>query len=407
MAHPLHQLIVMSPRDFEYPGYVCMNLFDSMEENELEEYYSQARQIIQEAGNIPLHLELSSPGMVERRRHIERDSDEDGDDSDCGYPSDDGEDALTLHHYESRPGLVEFIESTRGWEAAEINLGDHLGFAQDVFHCEPGQPPLETWMRLRSLSLISDSWNTPPEGEENYYCWKLRMRADSFPLLRAVTLHLKCCNVSGWVLPWAQLTSLTLEQLANALSWCLEVLGQCTALKTFNLTVGEIQDVERGNEKGERRVTVPRLEVVSIDISAASCDLSKGFFDKIQLPALKTLEIKGGFNPSSGPNSKGECPLTDSLRRCFRRSRCRIRHLSLEGGRDVKLKKEAIRRLLMSTPQLQSFDFGMDSTGVTRKYIESLGIPTLTEVTVDANRARNRERARYEENGYPYYSDSD
>lgn len=185
-----HQLMLPSPRDFESAGYVRMDLYLSYEESKLEEIYRNARRIIQEAGNIPLHLELFNPGMVYPPEN------EHDDDSDycSGYASD-GEDALTEHRYESRPGLIEFFESTRGWEAAEIHLCEYPGFAQDVLRCEPGEPPLETWMRLRSLSLISDWRNVPPEGEENHDCGPLRMTGESFPLLRAVTLHLKCCNV--------------------------------------------------------------------------------------------------------------------------------------------------------------------------------------------------------------------
>jgi hypothetical protein len=369
-----------------------MDLHHSYKESRLERYYNDARRIIQEAGNIPLHLAISGPGRI-YRPPIEHNDD--------SFYGSDGEDALTEHDYESLPGLIEFVDSTRGWEAAEIDLHDHLGFAQDVLHCEPGEPPLETWMRLRSLSLISDWRNVPPEGEENYDCGPLRMTGESFPLLRAVTLHLKCCNVSDWTLPWAQLTCLALEQLANPLSWCLEILGQCTALQTFNLTIGGIHDREPDG-RGEGRVTVPRLQFISIDVSDAHCDLPKSFFDKVQLPALRSLEIKDRY--SSDSDFKAADPIIDSLRRCFRRSRCSIQHLSLE-IKNMKLKKEALSRLLKSTPSLRSLDLGIGATDVTRKYIRSLRMENLEEVIVDLSRARTRARGQALDYGYPYYSD--
>ncbi|RXW20701.1 hypothetical protein EST38_g5162 [Candolleomyces aberdarensis] len=362
----------------ERPGYISMDLYDCYESSELNVIYGEARRSIREAGNSPRHLHILYPGIVYRPQDDDSDSDSDS------WPCSDGEDALTEHHYVSRPGLIDFVKSTRGWEVVEIDLHDYPGFVQDVFHCGRNQQPLRTWTRVRSLSLFSDWRNMPPEGEDSFDCGLLRMTQQSFPMLRVVNLDLKCCSLLSWTLPWAQLTELTLGMLADLFSWYLEVLGRCSALQTFRLTVGEIQRCDDGHGGGGRRVTVPRLRVFSIDARESYADLAKSFFDKIQLPELETLEIKD--RQSSYSEYEGSDSFFESLRGCFRRSRCSVRDFSLN-VRNLKLKKETICRLLKSVPLLRSLHLAVDVTDVTKKHIRSLRMPELAEVTVDSRRS--------------------
>jgi hypothetical protein len=133
---------------------------------------------------------------------------------------------------------VKFTKSTRDWESVEIDLQEAPEFPGYIFDCGlRGNIQLETWKHLQTLSLFSGWWDgAPPEGEGSVECGALCMTQESFPMLRNVTLQLKCCCVIlRWKLPWSQLTTLTLGMLVDFCAEYLDVLSWCGNLRTFHL----------------------------------------------------------------------------------------------------------------------------------------------------------------------------
>jgi hypothetical protein len=348
------------------PGYVFLNLEGCYDEEEAEEIYEAARRRLQESGNAPRHLNILSPSMVDEEN----------------AESCDTRDVLTVDPYIPRPGLVEFIESTRDWSSAELDLQKYPAFIGYIFGCRRRGKALEMWKRLRTLSLFSGSWNTPPEGEESVACGQIRMTQESYPMLQNVTLQLKCCSVKGWELPWSQLTSLTLEMLVDSHSDYLDIISWCGNLRTFHLAMGEISnwDDGRGNS---RMVTAPSLRFLSIDPGLSSLsEMATNFVDKLRLPSLKRLEIQDDSDHWS--------PVDDSfistLHSCIQRSSCNVRHLSVD-IKSMQMKKDTLRRLLKATPSLKSLRLSVDAPEVTSRFIMSLGLSKLAEaILVTAQR---------------------
>ena len=355
-----------SEEQLRRPGYVFLNLESCYVEEEAEEIYEAARHRIQESGNAPRHLNILCPSMVDEEE----------------AESCETRDALTIDPYIPRPGLVEFIQSTRDWSSVEIDLQKDPAFIGWIFNCgKPGGQPLRMWKRLRTLSLFSDWWNTPPEGEECVEVGSIRMTQESYPMLRNVTIELSCCSVRFWELPWSQLTSLTLGMLVESYSDYLDLISQCGNLRTLHLTMGENHNWDDDCGSG-RMVVAPSLRVLSINPCTSSLStMSTSFIDKLRLPSLKKFELKVDHSPSCDDT------FFDALRSCIERSSCRVRHLSVD-AKNMQLKKDTLRLLLKATPSLKTLRLFVDAPEVTGRFIMGLQMPKPSDIVLVTARRR-------------------
>ncbi|KAJ2926995.1 hypothetical protein H1R20_g10109, partial [Candolleomyces eurysporus] len=132
-------------------------------------------------------------------------------------------------------------------------------------------------------------------------------------------------------------------------------------------------------------VTAPSLRHVSIHANLSPWfEFTTSFMDKLQLPALRRLEI------TDSPWSSYDDSFINSLHSCFQRSRCHVRHLCVDVER-MQLKKDTLRRLLKATPSLKSLRLVVDAPDVTAKFVMSLRMPKLVEAIINSAGSSGRD----------------
>ncbi|KAJ7148419.1 hypothetical protein C8R43DRAFT_518377 [Mycena crocata] len=159
---------------------------------------------------------------------------------------------------------------------------------------------------LRHLKLSLD--NPPPTPLE----------FDGAPLLRSVFLGHD--TLTGVVLPWQQLTSLTISSASP--SECTPILQQTTNLVHCELTLLE-DDV---SEDSEPDVSLPYLESLVMDAADDDDGPVTGYLDTLITPALRKLEIQDAYLGSS--------PI-HSLASFISTSGCKLQELQIVGRLSV------------------------------------------------------------------------
>jgi hypothetical protein len=155
---------------------------------------------------------------------------------------------------------------------------------------------------LRSVKLIFTSENTFPSNVTAF---------PELPLLRTATLDY--VTASTVILPWAQLTSLTLNVLLPA--EYVPILNQ-----TINLVQCELEIYDEGDGYHPGDITLRCLE--SLVLAPADRDMQPmGYLDPFILPALRRLEFPHEFLAD---------PLV-ALRSLISRSQCTLETVRING----------------------------------------------------------------------------
>jgi hypothetical protein len=167
----------------------------------------------------------------------------------------------------------------------------------------PSVPAIERPMPLlRHLDLVLDDpcvWTFP-----------------DMPLLRTVVLdHVAAANV---VLPWAQLTSLTLRDVYP--EECVSILQRSSNLVHCDLRL----EVWSSDDESQLDVTLPCLE--SLTLRSTNDGPVIGYLNTLIVPTLRSLEIPERF--------LGTNPI-DSLRSFVSKSGCKLQEMWITGKRNV------------------------------------------------------------------------
>ncbi|KAK7014261.1 F-box domain-containing protein [Favolaschia claudopus] len=165
----------------------------------------------------------------------------------------------------------------------------------------------------------------------------------SFPLLRNLSIRFSC-NVSGatvtlqnlpllrtavlddWLdphamLPWSQLTSLTLRCLTTR--HCREILRQASHLIRCNLYFAGDMIPNEQNQDQDLHIELLRLETLTFE-PRSRCD--GDFFRCLVTPALLSLQLS---EPSLGLASESDSFVVDSLASFISKSGCQLRELKV------------------------------------------------------------------------------
>jgi hypothetical protein len=155
------------------------------------------------------------------------------------------------------------------------------------------------------------------------------------PLLRTVVLNVEAA--SSVILPWAQLTSLTLVRVCL---WDFVPILQ----QTSNLVRCELRVLDSGNDEPGPDIVLPYLESLAIvDLAVPVTDLLGIFI----VPALRRLEIA---EDSIEPD-----PI-ESLTEFISKSGCKLEKLHITGG---GLSRQSYR---MAFPSIRKFSFSRDDS---------------------------------------------
>ncbi|KAK6977964.1 F-box domain-containing protein [Favolaschia claudopus] len=161
---------------------------------------------------------------------------------------------------------------------------------------------------LRSLSLQFDDRARCP------------FRFQNLPLLRSVNLD--DVGSTSVVLPWAQLTCLTLKNLYPDI--CMSVLQQTSQLVDCALDLWD-WDAPQIRPQNLPTVTLSRLERLEF---LPESDIDADFFNSLVTPALRSLRLDEGFLYSLELNPPDRKPI-DTLRTFIAKSGCPLRQLKI------------------------------------------------------------------------------
>ncbi|KAF7303046.1 hypothetical protein MKEN_01268000 [Mycena kentingensis (nom. inval.)] len=179
--------------------------------------------------------------------------------------------------------VLEYLENTAfRWRSF------HMLFYHDELRAL-SRMSVDTFDSLETLSLQSTAaitWDVPPLD--------LFLRA---PRLRKATLHIdediwdeSCTVTSRILLPWAQLTHLTLT--LNSARMCFDILTRCENLVTATITADNNSGFGADNSHLSAEANLAFLETLSITIEySGRVDELDEAFAVLRLPALKTLSI--------------------------------------------------------------------------------------------------------------------
>ncbi|KAJ7623912.1 hypothetical protein DFH06DRAFT_1446584 [Mycena polygramma] len=217
--------------------------------------------------------------------------------------------------------LVEGVVSHRArWESLKVELGTVVAQALRIFD---GPMPL-----LRHFEMLVD--DDLPDA----------LAFNEVPLLRSVVLN--DLAVRQIILPWTQLTSLTLLRVYPA--ECVPVLVQTHNLLHCRLVV--CFDGTGRDAKPRPDITLPSLESLALrnyNIVMPVTDLLPSFI----VPALRILEIPESY---LGPNPVG------SLTAFVSESGCRLEELRLTGTVSVPV-SVPVRSYREALPSLRLISF--------------------------------------------------
>ncbi|KAJ7086306.1 hypothetical protein C8R43DRAFT_1051374 [Mycena crocata] len=189
---------------------------------------------------------------------------------------------------------------------------------------------------LRHLELSLDDSALPP------------LLLGDAPLLRSVALAYVIETV---ILPWAQLTSLTLKSVIPRL--CTPILQQTVGLVYFKLDLfvrGDIQEPD---------IELPRLQ--TLILRPADSDVMLGYLETFIVPALLTLQVPEAF--------LGEDPIR-TLTSFISKSGCKLQRLYMsgEGSTTMNLYRAAF-------PSIPTLKFDSEPVGDYASYTESRSLP--------------------------------
>ncbi|KAJ7623935.1 hypothetical protein DFH06DRAFT_1481774 [Mycena polygramma] len=160
---------------------------------------------------------------------------------------------------------------------------------------------------------------------------------DEAPLLRGVVLNL--LNVSQAILPWTQLTSLTLLRVFP--SGCVPILVQTLNLVHCRLSVC----FEDRNAESRPDITLPSLESLALRNYTSAFPMTD-FLPSFIVPALRSLDI---------PEDCLQRNPIDSLTAFVSRSECRLEKLHVIGVTSVPESSYG-----QAFPSLRKLSFGED-----------------------------------------------
>ncbi|KAJ7659261.1 hypothetical protein DFH06DRAFT_1195388 [Mycena polygramma] len=206
-----------------------------------------------------------------------------------------------------------FLTHRVRWEHVNFDLVPSYLSAMD-----DGPTPLLRHLRL-SLDELPNSLNFPISAIATF---------SDAPMLRTVALnYFAAANI---ILPWAQLTSLTLEEIFPR-EW-VPILRQTSNLVECRLNVAFDADAERPWAD----VQVPSLESLTLTIQDSELD---GFIGSFVVPALRVLDVSESL---LRPN-----PI-ETLTSFISTSSCTLQHLCIAGERSVPM--DSYRRAFTSIP---------------------------------------------------------
>jgi hypothetical protein len=155
------------------------------------------------------------------------------------------------------------------------------------------------------------------------------------PLLRTVILN--GAATSSVILPWAQLTSLTL--LFVSPDQCTSILKQTSSLVECEV---KVRFVTGNHQPGpDIIITLPRLESFKVTLIDPPDDLETSYLETFIFPALIYLKIAGrllGSNP------------IDSLTSFISKSSCKLQEMSITG--ETSIGEDSYREAFPSIPLL-------------------------------------------------------
>ncbi|KAJ7879484.1 hypothetical protein B0H14DRAFT_2500502 [Mycena olivaceomarginata] len=202
--------------------------------------------------------------------------------------------------YELRSAFLAALLSHRArWQYLSFRL---VGFPDSSYPCIGGPMPLLEYL---DLDLV-----IPPDWPDSSY-WPEFSCAEA-PLLR--TAILSNYAATHIILPWAQLTSLTMN--AMCLRECIPILQQAANLTHCELELCFDRSIHRTTSVVN--VTLPFLE--SLTLKNPYSDIDDNHLQTFVAPALCSLEIREGL---LGPN-----PI-DSLSSFISKSGCKPRRVQI------------------------------------------------------------------------------
>ncbi|KAJ7231271.1 hypothetical protein B0H12DRAFT_210543 [Mycena haematopus] len=214
--------------------------------------------------------------------------------------------------------LAALILHRERWEYVTFAVASEC----DVFKMQ-GAMPL-----LRQLEIECWSDASPPPSA---------IRLHEVPRLRSVALWEISSSID--ILPWSQLTSLTLIYHSNE---CFAILQHTVNLVHCHLV--PYGDLEVATASGIRLPSLESLVLTQLTGEDAPTD----FFDTIIAPALRTLEVSEAFLQPDPP---------DMLLLFLSTSGCRLQELCITG--DTRSISEAVYRRTFGNIMKLSFDMSL------------------------------------------------
>ncbi|KAF7334504.1 F-box domain-containing protein [Mycena venus] len=225
--------------------------------------------------------------------------------------------SIVVDHHDPGRFLKVFLHHQARW--------DYLKFDLSLSNLLPIKGPIPL---LRGLHLSLNDFDP-----------QLKVAFHDMPMLRTVTLN-DYATLSV-ILPWAQLTSITL--LSVYPSECVPILQQ--ALNLVHCSIGACLEV--GNEHPVPDIRLPSLESLILE-DPAPFPLT-GFLQKFLVPALHSLEIS---ERSLGPN-----PI-ESLASFISKSGCELQQLRITGYGDLAVSEASYRTAFPSVPRMSFSIYG-------------------------------------------------
>ncbi|KAF6746993.1 hypothetical protein DFP72DRAFT_1075818 [Ephemerocybe angulata] len=166
----------------------------------------------------------------------------------------------------------------------------------------------KVWKKLHTLRLMFDG-RAPPNR------FFIKLSPLNFPALRRVELHLREGQpMQPWVLPYSQITHLTLEY-EGASNFILLAMLKLARLSLESLTI-RLLSGGYSYERQEPCIDFPKLQILRVYTRTAHKHLEQ-FFDALMCKNLRTFDIttetggKGALTPAARFIKRSKCTLRE------------------------------------------------------------------------------------------------
>ncbi|KAF7357479.1 F-box domain-containing protein [Mycena sanguinolenta] len=249
-------------------------------------------------------------------------------------------------------GILEMLRASSRWSSLDLSFMNTT------------QPPLlEQLAQYRfdsleemELGLITDTQSTPPP-------------AFIVPRLRKLSISNLTGQAPQIVIPWAQLTELTLE--FDCRDGTLEVLSQCTNLVKADITILEWS---QSPEVGQELIHFSRLQSLELRLWADSAV----FFDCVSAPVLQELRLDLHEQSWDPPT---DIPWTAAHITAFQLRTPNLTRLEFNSSDALMITSDNLVAAIRSAPSLTHLNLNCRNNCVDDAFIRTLhyedGVPPL------------------------------